>query len=174
MSTYDSLLSTLMSHPSSYGLDSPGWRAISEYKTRTRKLGEWQKLPVPEIDDADSPEIHFGNKDFKKSYRFRKTCYSFHVKNVDKWTNWYGKGRCPCHHGDPGHCNRYPDTEVSGFVQADRIVNGKIMFRFTWQIKLEKIGFTISQPLVEKLEPVAIPTHDRYKFYTRPIVPKED
>ena len=73
-----------------------------------------------------------------------------------------------------GHCNRNPDTEVSGFVQADRIVNGKIMFRFTWQIKLEKIGFTISQPLVEKLEPVAIPTHDRYKFYTRPIVPKED
>jgi len=48
------------------------------------------------------------------------------------------------------------------------------MFRFTWQIKLEKIGFTISQPLVEKLDPVAIPTHDRYKFYTRPTVPKED
>ena len=68
----------------------------------------------------------------------------------------------------PGHCNRDPDTEVSGFVQADRIVNGKIMFRFTWQIKLEKVGFTISQPLVEKLDPVAIPTHDRYKFYTRP------
>ena len=172
MSTYDSLLSTLMSHPSSYGLDSPSWIAVREYKTRTRKLGEWQKLPVPEIDGSDSPEIHFGAKDYKRSYRFRKTCSSFHLRNVDKWTNWYGKGRCPCHHGAPDLC--HPDTEVSGFVQADRIVNGKIMFRFTWQIKLEKIGFTISQPLVEKLEPIAIPTHDRCKFYTRPIVPKED
>ncbi len=95
-----------------------------------------------------------------------------YLKNVDRWTNWYGKGRCPCHHGAPDLC--HPDTEVSGFVQADRIVNGKIMFRFTWQIKLEKIGFTISQPLVEKLDPVAIPTHDRCKFYTRPTVPKED
>ena len=164
MSTYDSILS---SYPSYY----PSWMAISEYKTRKRKLGEWQKLPVPEIDDADSPEIHFGDKDWTKTYRFRKTCSSFHLKNVDKWTNWYGKGRCPCWHS-PGRC--HPDTEVSGFVQADRIINSKIMFRFTWQIKLEKIGFTISQPLVEKLDPVAIPTHDRCKFYTRPKVPKED
>ena len=167
MNTYD----YLMSHPSSYGLDSPSWIAVREYKTRIRKLGEWQKLPVPEIDGADSPEIHFGNKDYKRSYRFRKTCFSFHLRNVDKWTNWYGKGRCPCWHS-PRRCD--PDTEVSGFVQADRIVNGKIMFRFTWQIKLEKIGFTISQPLVEKLDPVAIPTHNRCRFYTRPTVPKED
>jgi hypothetical protein len=48
-----------MSHPSSYGLDSPSWIAVREYKTRIRKLGEWQKLPVPKIDDADNPEIHF-------------------------------------------------------------------------------------------------------------------
>ena len=32
----------------------PKLESISEYKTRIRKLGEWQKLPVPEIDDADS------------------------------------------------------------------------------------------------------------------------
>ena len=73
MSSYDSIIS---SYPSYY----PSWMVISEYKTRTRKLGEWQKLPVPEIDDADSPEIHFGDKDWKKSYRFRKTCSRFHLR----------------------------------------------------------------------------------------------
>ena len=61
MKTYDRTNNSCSS--SSYGLDPVG--AISEYKTRTRKLGEWQKLPVPEIDDADSPEIHFGDKDYK-------------------------------------------------------------------------------------------------------------
>ena len=145
-----------------------------KYKRRIENLGRWKKLPVPDIDDAGSPEIHFGKKDYKKSYRLRKTCSSFHLKNVGRWTNWYGKGRCPCHHGAPGYCNRNPETEVSGFIQADRIVNGKIMFRFTWQVTLGLHRFTISRPLVEKLEPAAIPTHDRYKFYTRPIVPKED
>ena len=36
----------------------------SLYKRRIKNLGRWKKLPVPDIDDAGSPEIHFGKKDY--------------------------------------------------------------------------------------------------------------
>ncbi|BCV01607.1 MAG: hypothetical protein CM15mV43_920 [uncultured marine virus] len=73
MSTYDSILS-------SYPPPTIHWMVYIRIQNKKEKLGEWQKLPVPEIDDADSPEIHFGDKDWTKILSFQKDLLQFSFK----------------------------------------------------------------------------------------------